>query len=245
MIRDAPKLGAVVFATVVASLALAACGGGDATTAVAPSAQRTAEGPEWAERPGSKFAYHEMLALAERICGEFGAQEIATTLAGDSHSQDPDIVARLFAAQVDISPIPLQRAAYGGCKRGLKSGPARPELTGKRAGAHKTEVGRTVLGRVALSRCPANGVVGGADVNVAGISCEEAAGLILPLSPMVVFEGYGETQEVVYSPTRSAEPNALGYTCWAEYELLDAATNSGSIQTVCWRNAEALFFKIG
>lgn len=96
-----------------------------------------------------------------------------------------------------------------------------------------------------LTPCPAAGP-GGANVHVVGISCEEGSDLLLGVDPD--FEGYRETQEVLYRPSGKGVPPvpaAKGWTCWARFDKTLPTRPVGVIHVICWQGDDLLLFEIG
>lgn len=112
----------------VCVLSLFACGGGDDSgeppsggdsPSTAEAASRINNGPKL-----RAFAMRETEALAKRVCGSVPPSILARSLGGDSFPKtdtSPNAIALGYARDVDISPIPLQRAAADGCRAGVAS----------------------------------------------------------------------------------------------------------------------------
>ena len=68
-------------------------------------------------------AMTETAELARRVCSRVPPRVLARALGGDAFSRTdttPNAIALGYARDVDISPLPLQRAAYDGCTRGVR-----------------------------------------------------------------------------------------------------------------------------
>jgi hypothetical protein len=68
------------------------------------------------------FAMREMHKLAFRTCRLIPRRVLFKTFSTVDDPSDNNYTALGYAKRVDISPIPLQRAAYNGCSRGLREG---------------------------------------------------------------------------------------------------------------------------
>ena len=66
------------------------------------------------------FAMAEMRRLSSRTCRLVPRRVLFETFSTVNDPADNNYIALGYAAKVDISPIPLQRAAYNGCARGLR-----------------------------------------------------------------------------------------------------------------------------
>jgi hypothetical protein len=103
------------------------CGRDDETTS-------QAEQPEKLDPTASRYrekAMAETEKLARRVCGSLPPRDLERAFGRDDpNPPTPNYVALGYARDVDISPIPLQRAAYDGCLAGLQrsNGPAPPDL---------------------------------------------------------------------------------------------------------------------
>ena len=109
---------------VAATLAVAGCGGDDEE--VRTVTVRDGDSTERLER----FAYAEMKRQSRKTCAVVPRNVLIASfrrVSGDRESYlgrrltDNDI-GLMYAEDVKISPIPLQRAAYDGCLEGLKRG---------------------------------------------------------------------------------------------------------------------------
>ena len=75
-----------------------------------------------------RFAYRETKQQARRTCGAVPREVLARSFDAVSKDQRADTrreftdndIALLYVETIDISPVPLQRAAYDGCLAGLK-----------------------------------------------------------------------------------------------------------------------------
>jgi hypothetical protein len=67
-----------------------------------------------------EFSMREMRELAVRTCRLIPRRVLFQTFSTVDDPSDNNYIALGFAKRIDISPIPLQRAAYDGCTRGLR-----------------------------------------------------------------------------------------------------------------------------
>lgn len=96
-----------------------ACGGGEVDQSVTESSQASSS----ETRRVSGFAMREMRQLARRTCSAVPAQVLAKSLSDSNRAKSdttPNGIALGYVRDIDISPIPLQRAAYNGCESGVK-----------------------------------------------------------------------------------------------------------------------------
>jgi hypothetical protein len=66
------------------------------------------------------FAMRETQKLATRTCRSIPRRALFKAFSTVDDPGDDNYIALGYAKRVDISPIPLQRAAYDGCRRGLR-----------------------------------------------------------------------------------------------------------------------------
>ncbi len=103
---------------VVALIALSGCGSGPTPDSAAAEGSANSRAERYVA-----FSMDEMHDLGRRVCRRIPARVLARKLGdagSDGISTEPNDVALGFVSKIDISPIPLQRAAYNGCVRGVK-----------------------------------------------------------------------------------------------------------------------------
>ena len=108
-------------ALAVCVVCLVACGESDdeSETHSTAAAQPENHGPR-----NRAFAMRETEALAKRVCRSVPPSVLARWLGGTDFPKtdtSPNAIALGYARDVDISPIPLQRAAAEGCEAGVAS----------------------------------------------------------------------------------------------------------------------------
>jgi len=105
----------------VCILCLAACSESDNDSSPSSAAADSAEANG---RRNRAFAMQQTEALAERVCGAVPSSILARSLGGADFPKtdtSPNAIGLGYARDVDISPIPLQRAAAEGCRAGVRS----------------------------------------------------------------------------------------------------------------------------
>jgi hypothetical protein len=110
---------------VAAMLALAGCGGNDEEVRTVTVRDR-----ETAKRV-ERFAYREVERQARKTCAAVPPEVLMDSFESVSADRgaagrrplNANDIALMYAEDVRISPVPLQRAAYDGCIAGLKRRP--------------------------------------------------------------------------------------------------------------------------
>lgn len=111
--------------SVVTCVALLGCSFNHETSTTTVSAASTAN-ETGAERRAAHYrrkAMRETEDLAKRVCAHVPPHVLARSLGGADFSTtdtSPNAIALGYARDVDISPIPLQRAAAEGCAAGVR-----------------------------------------------------------------------------------------------------------------------------
>ena len=111
-----------LFVLAICALCLVACGEGDDGGGSPSTAETTT--PENNGPRNRAFAMREMEALSKRVCGSVSPEVLARSLGGTDFPKtdsSPNAISLGYARDVDISPVPLQRAAAEGCEAGVVS----------------------------------------------------------------------------------------------------------------------------